>query len=249
DQSYKNFRLKVEDVQRNVLTNFHEIHVTIDQLTSLVTKWETLIEAHIHVKTTNNFTLRIICIRFTKKRDKQVKRTCCARSSQIREIRRKMVEIMVYQASSSDLKELVAKFIPEMIGKDIEKATSSIYPLQGEILRRLRSDLDRDNIPYMVASQAAEVIKVFNRDKNSVVKSRVRFDVNLPLCRKVKLTLEDGEINKLEIFYLGLPSATCRTCYVLNYCRIVENLAWMNEPVLNLQGVDPFNEEKWVHQE
>ncbi|RZC64303.1 hypothetical protein C5167_008001 [Papaver somniferum] len=86
-------------------------------------KWETLIEAHIHVKTANNFTLRMFCFRFTKKRDKQ--------------IRRKMVEVMVYQASSSGLKELVAKFIPEMIGKDIEKATSSIYPLQSVCIRKV----------------------------------------------------------------------------------------------------------------
>jgi small subunit ribosomal protein S3Ae len=41
---------------------------------------------------------------------------------QIRTIRRKMVEIMAREASSCDLKDLVAKFIPEAIGKDIEKA-------------------------------------------------------------------------------------------------------------------------------
>jgi small subunit ribosomal protein S3Ae len=35
-----------------------------------------------------------------------------------------MVEIMANQASTCDLKELVSKFIPEVIGKEIEKATS-----------------------------------------------------------------------------------------------------------------------------
>ncbi|KAI3871828.1 hypothetical protein MKX03_027735, partial [Papaver bracteatum] len=87
DQSYKKFRLKVQDVQRNVLANFCGIDVTTDQLRSLVRKWETFIEAHIQVKTANNFTLRMFCIRFTKKRDKQVKRTCYAQSSQIREVK------------------------------------------------------------------------------------------------------------------------------------------------------------------
>ncbi len=33
-----------------------------------------------------------------------------------------MAEIMTREASSCDLKDLVAKFIPEAIGKDIEKA-------------------------------------------------------------------------------------------------------------------------------
>jgi len=46
----------------------------------------------------------------------QVKRTCYAQSSQIRQIRKKMVEIMTREASSCDLKELVSKFIPESIG-------------------------------------------------------------------------------------------------------------------------------------
>lgn len=45
---------------------------------------------------------------------------------------------MVNQASSCDLKELVAKFIPEMIGREIEKATSSIYPLQNVFIRKVK---------------------------------------------------------------------------------------------------------------
>ncbi|KAF5726398.1 40S ribosomal S3a [Tripterygium wilfordii] len=53
-------------------------------------------------------------------------------------IRRKMREIMTAQATSCDLKELVRKFIPEMIGKEIEKATSSIYPLQNVFIRKVK---------------------------------------------------------------------------------------------------------------
>jgi small subunit ribosomal protein S3Ae len=49
-----------------------------------------------------------------------------------------MREIMVNQATSCDLKELVRKFIPEMIGKEIEKATSSIYPLQNVFIRKVK---------------------------------------------------------------------------------------------------------------
>ena len=49
-----------------------------------------------------------------------------------------MVEIMRNQASSCDLKELVAKFIPESIGREIEKATSSIFPLQNVFIRKVK---------------------------------------------------------------------------------------------------------------
>jgi len=45
---------------------------------------------------------------------------------------------MTAQASSCDLKELVRKFIPESIGKEIEKATSSIYPLQNVFIRKVK---------------------------------------------------------------------------------------------------------------
>ena len=45
---------------------------------------------------------------------------------------------MINQAASCDLKELVVKFIPEMIGREIEKATSSIYPLQNVFIRKVK---------------------------------------------------------------------------------------------------------------
>ncbi|GMY27340.1 40S ribosomal protein S3a-like [Fagus crenata] len=139
EHAYKKIRLRVEDVQgRNVLTNFWGMDFTTDKLRSLVKKWQTLIEAHVDVKTTDNFTLRMFCIGFTKRRQNQVKRTCYAQSSQVKQIRRKMREIMTNQASSCDLKELVKKFIPESIGKEIEKATSSIYPLQNVFIRKVK---------------------------------------------------------------------------------------------------------------
>ncbi|KAF3530212.1 hypothetical protein DY000_02036568 [Brassica cretica] len=139
DHSYRKIRLRAEDVQgRNVLTQFWGMDFTTDKLRSLVKKWQTLIEAHVDVKTTDSYTLRLFCIGFTKRRANQVKRTCYAQSSQIRQIRRKMSEIMVKEASSCDLKELVAKFIPEAIGRDIEKAVQSIYPLQNVFIRKVK---------------------------------------------------------------------------------------------------------------
>lgn len=45
---------------------------------------------------------------------------------------------MINQAASCDLKDLVTKFIPEMIGREIEKATSSIYPLQNVFIRKVK---------------------------------------------------------------------------------------------------------------
>ncbi|CAI0465840.1 unnamed protein product [Linum tenue] len=145
DHAFRKIRLRAEDVQgKNVLTNFWGMDFTTDKLRSLVRKWQTLIESHVDVKTTDNYTLRLFCIAFTKRRPNQVKRTCYAQSSQIRQIRRKMREIMIAQAASCDLKELVQKFIPEAIGKEIEKATSGIYPLQNVFIRKVHGDYSED---------------------------------------------------------------------------------------------------------
>ncbi|VVB10343.1 unnamed protein product [Arabis nemorensis] len=139
DNAYRKIRLRAEDVQgRNVLTQFWGMDFTTDKLRSLVKKWQTLIEAHVDVKTTDSYTLRLFCIAFTKRRPNQVKRTCYAQSSQVRQIRRKMREIMIREASSCDLKQLVAKFIPEAIGREIEKVTQNIYPLQNTFIRKVK---------------------------------------------------------------------------------------------------------------
>lgn len=139
DLSYRKIRLKCEEVQgRNCLTNFYGMDLTRDKLCSLVRKWQTIIEAHVDVKTTDGYLLRMFAIGFTKRQEGQVRKTTYAQSSQIREIRAKMVEIMARDASVCDLKELVRKFIPEVIGKEIEKATYGIYPLKDVHIRKVK---------------------------------------------------------------------------------------------------------------
>lgn len=41
-----------------------------------------------------------------------------------------MTEIIQREASSCTLSQLVSKLIPEVIGREIEKSTQGIYPLQ-----------------------------------------------------------------------------------------------------------------------
>lgn len=139
DQAFRKMRLRAEDVQgRNVLTNFWGMDLTTDKLRSLVRKWQTLIECHVDVKTTDSYTLRLFAISFTKRRQNQIRKTSYAQSSQIRQIRKKMREIIIKESSSCDLKELVGKFIPESIGKEIEKACFGIYPLQNTLIRKVK---------------------------------------------------------------------------------------------------------------
>lgn len=139
DQAYRKILLKCEEVQgTSCLTNFYGMDLTRDKLCSLVRKWQTLIEAFVDVKTTDGYTLRMFCIGFTKRRKLQVRKTTYAQSSQVRAIRAEMVKIMMREASTCDLKELVRKLIPEVIGNEITKATKGIYPLQDVFVRKVK---------------------------------------------------------------------------------------------------------------
>ncbi|EMT64937.1 40S ribosomal protein S1 [Fusarium odoratissimum] len=139
DPSFRKVRLRVDEVQgKNCLTAFHGLDFTSDKLRSLVRKWQTLIEANVTVKTTDDYLIRLFAIAFTKRRPNQVKKTTYAASSQIRAIRRKMTDIIQREASSCTLTQLTSKLIPEVIGREIEKSTQGIYPLQNVHIRKVK---------------------------------------------------------------------------------------------------------------
>jgi hypothetical protein len=65
---------------------------------------------------------RLFCIGFTRKQDMSTKKTAYAQAGQVRNIRKKMIGIMMREVSSTDLKDVVNKLIPDSIGREIEKA-------------------------------------------------------------------------------------------------------------------------------
>jgi small subunit ribosomal protein S3Ae len=139
DQSFRTIRLRVEEVQgKNCLTNFHGMDMTSDKLKSLVKKWQSLIEANVDVKTVDGYHLRIFAIGFTERSPFSTKKTCYAKTSQTRLVRKKMVEIIIREASTVDLKDLVGKFIPDSIAKQIEKECLRIFPLTNVFLRKVK---------------------------------------------------------------------------------------------------------------
>jgi len=139
DHAFKKVKLRVDEVQgKNCLTNFHGLDFTSDKLRSLVRKWQTLIEANTVVKTSDDYLVRLFIIAFTKKRPNQIKKTTYAQSSQIRQIRKKMMEVVAKETASLSLQQLVIKLIPEALGREIEKATTGIYPLQNVYVRKVK---------------------------------------------------------------------------------------------------------------
>merc|ERR1712048_834570 len=114
----------------------------------------------------------------------QVKTNCYAQSSQIRRIRKKMVDIMTAEASKVQLRDLVKKLIPESIGKEIEKQTQGIFPLKDVLIRKvkiikkpkfditklmeLHGDGDGDAGVEMVRPEAEEAMNTLTADVKAV---------------------------------------------------------------------------------
>merc|ERR1712110_553969 len=136
EQAHRIVRLRVQD--RRVLTNFYGIQLTTDKLRSLVRKWQTLIESNVDAKTSDGYVLRLFCIGFTSKRPNQAKKTHYAQSSQIRQIRKKMVDIMREHVTTAELKAVVEKLIHNVVEKQIETATRSVYPLTNIYIRKVK---------------------------------------------------------------------------------------------------------------
>jgi small subunit ribosomal protein S3Ae len=137
--AYRKFKMVAEEVQgRNILTNFHGMDLTSDKLRSLIRKWQTLIEAHCDVRTADGYVLRFFAIGFTKKGANQLKKTCYAKSSQVRKIRKKMIDVITQEVTTCELKDVVNKLIPDSIAKDIEKKCLMIFPLHDVMIRKVK---------------------------------------------------------------------------------------------------------------
>lgn len=110
DLAHRKIKLRVEDVSgTRCLTNFYGMDLTTDKFRSLIRKWQTMIEAHVDVKTADGYLMRMFAVGFTKRRPNQLRKTSYAQHSQIRRIRRKMMDIMTREATTNELKDLVNK--------------------------------------------------------------------------------------------------------------------------------------------
>lgn len=136
DQGYGSRKMKLvtEEVRGNdeSLTNFAGMTLTTDKLRDSIQKWHSLIEAHEDVRTTDGYLLRVFAMARTRDSPQdQVKNTCYAKSSQVRDIRRKMVETIRIQIDTCTLEDVVMKLIPNTIGKEIRKTCQFTFPIGG----------------------------------------------------------------------------------------------------------------------
>lgn len=141
--TYKKIKLIVEDASESTsklaLTNFYGMDTTRDHLCSLIRKWHTLIEAVVDAKTSDGFIFRFFPIAFTKRGEKQLKATTYAQRSQVKQIRKKMSDVITKIVTRMTLKDLVDNLINEKIPIEITKEAKKIFPIQNCIIRKVKS--------------------------------------------------------------------------------------------------------------
>merc|ERR1712070_1194508 len=138
DGAHHKIRLRVVDViDHRCITHLWGLNQTTDKIRSSVRKWQTSIEAKSDVRTTDGFVVRIFVIAFTKRRKNQIKKTSYAQSSQIRLIRKRMIDMIGKEATKCNLNTLIHDF-PEGICDKIEKKCTSVYPLHSCMIRKVK---------------------------------------------------------------------------------------------------------------
>jgi small subunit ribosomal protein S3Ae len=139
--AWRKIKLSIEDIQgKTCLTNFHAMDMTRDKLCQFIRKWQTLIDAHCEVKTLDGYVLRVFVVAFTGKQATQARKTSYAQHQQIKAIRKKIVEIITKEASTSNLSDLVAKLNHvDQFPKLITKACQFIYPLSGALIKKVKT--------------------------------------------------------------------------------------------------------------
>jgi len=148
--NFRKFKLVCEDVQgKNCLLNFHGMSLIQEKKCEITKKLQTKISAHVDVKTTDNFILRVFVVASTMRDQKQQKATTYAQTQQVKQIRAIMVDIVTKAIQGGDITSLIKNLIIDSISSDIIKHTRKIYPLENvhvskvKVVKRPKLDLGR----------------------------------------------------------------------------------------------------------
>ena len=173
EHNWRKIKLQIEDVKgEEAYTNFYGMDITRDKVCTVVKKWQSTIEAFVDVKTQDGYFIRIFTIGFTQKRKTQMRATCYATSGQKKQIRGKMMEIMIQEASKSTLKQLAQKFLEKVIEKRVGKECNKIFPLQNiyvtrvKMIKKPKFDITRLMEMYSEKQEAPKVAQPAEELKN-----------------------------------------------------------------------------------
>ena len=112
--------------------------MTRDQLCALIKKRKTLIEGVQDCRSSDGYVIRVFSIAFTRESANQKKKTNYALSSQQKEIRRRMNDVIAKEIAKSTSTQIFNLFTSEVVEKKITKEVNAIYPVKNVRVRKIK---------------------------------------------------------------------------------------------------------------
>jgi len=134
-----NLKLRIADTKDNeCYLDFHGMELTRDRTCSLLKKWVTLIEAQAEIKTTDGFVFRVFALALTHKLDGQCKKTAYAKTSQVKRIRQKMIDIMNTELGDRSTRDFVGRLFADVCGTRFKDDVHFVYPVKHAVIRKVK---------------------------------------------------------------------------------------------------------------
>lgn len=139
EDANRKVRFVVQEVQgRNLLTQFHSLQMTTDNLASLLRKWCTTIEAMVEVRTADGYTLRLFVIAFTRKQKYQLSRNCYAKQRLVKWVRMRITRITRRMLSRVNINDAVKLLTRDLLTNVLTKRCNPIVPLRDLRIRKVK---------------------------------------------------------------------------------------------------------------
>jgi len=134
-----NLKFRIADTKDGeCYLDFHGMELTRDKTCSLLKKWVTLVEARADIKTTDGFVFRVFALTLTRKQNGQCKKTAYAKTSQVKRIRQKMIDIMNLELGNRSTREFVGRLIVDKCGESFKKELTFIFPVELPVIRKVK---------------------------------------------------------------------------------------------------------------
>eukprot|EP00796_Vickermania_ingenoplastis_P005608 gene5609-4029_t len=139
EDALRKVRFAVQEVQgRNLLTQFHSMSMTTDNLASLLRKWCTTMETCVEARTADGYVMRVFVIAFTKKQKNQLSRNCYAKQRLVRWVRARITKLVVRQLEKASISEAVSLLTRDVIANRLIKRCSPIVPIRDLRIRKVK---------------------------------------------------------------------------------------------------------------
>jgi len=149
----------------------------------------------VDVKTSDGYIIRVFVIAFTKKDKKQVKKTSYAQTSQVKEIRKRIFDILNKQISKTNVNQLVQYLTGDQYTMEIEKSAKFIFPLNNVLIKKVKV-LKRPKI------DAVKLQEMYSHEKQARTAGTAKVDEEDDAANTLKVNNKKEKQTKEWFWYI-----------------------------------------------